>query len=219
MPNEFILVKDAAEYLNVSTRTIQRYIKSKKVKFKTINGKVLINKDSLTGFKEVTDAVSGNDNKDKPSNGHNKNNGSFGFDWQFIKDSLDILRDQLRSKDEQIKELSNSVKELQTTQKLLIERGMNLRQLPEQTTSETSNDIVENKISIDQVDLQPKVINVQIKTPETVASVKNDVSSPITINPVKKKANYLLISIVSAIVILVLIAIYLLYKLSVKTPY
>jgi excisionase family DNA binding protein len=218
MPNEFILVKDAADYLDVSTRTIQRYIKAKKVKFKSINGKLLINKDSLESFKEVTEASS--ESSAKSNGGKSQGKGSpISFDWQFIKDSLEILRDQLRSKDDQIKELTNSVKELQMTQKLLIERGMNLRQLPEERSSDVVSDSPENKISIDQSDMQPKVINVQIKNPEQATPEQFSPASSITINPVKKTKNYTLAIIITVITVLVIGAVYMLYNLSVKTPY
>ena len=219
MANEFILVKDAAEYLDVSTRTIQRYIKSKKVKFKSINGKVLINKASLEVFKEVVDAAKTDEVKKANDPSQNKSSNGLGFDWQFIKDNLEILRDQLRSKDEQIKELSNSVKELQTTQKLLIERGMNLRQLPEDRSSEIKSESPDNKIQIDQADHQPKVINVQIKNHDELSSPRIAPDSVMTIDPPKKKRNYLTITIISIIIVLVIGAIYMLYRLSVKTPY
>ena len=218
MASEFILVKDAADYLDVSTRTIQRYIKSKKVKFKNINGKVLINKDSLEAFKEVSDIAKKDDSKKINDGSNNKSSAAIGFDWQFIKDSLEILRDQLRSKDDQIKVLTDSVKELQSTQKLLIERGMNLRQLPEELTHEDKNNSLDTKISIDQADHQPKVINVQIKNPDQ-SNLSNEAASTLTINPIKKKNTYIMPMIISAIAILVLAALFMLYKLSVRTPY
>ncbi len=124
---DFITINDAGEYLGVSIRTIQRYIKNGRIKSKHINGKTIISKSSMEGLKNDVDIVRSaqektetekNDPTSLPSNQR--------FEMNLVKDSLDTLRDQLKSKDDQIKDLSMSVRELQTTQKLLIEKGLNL---------------------------------------------------------------------------------------------
>lgn len=43
--------KEASEILKVSTRTLDRYIKSKKVASKSIAGRIMLNRDEITGMK------------------------------------------------------------------------------------------------------------------------------------------------------------------------
>jgi len=45
--------KEASELLKVSTRTLDRYIKSKKVSSKNIAGRIMLNRDEVSGMKKT----------------------------------------------------------------------------------------------------------------------------------------------------------------------
>ena len=45
--------KEASEILKVSTRTLDRYIKSKKVSSKSIAGRIMLNRDEVSGMKKT----------------------------------------------------------------------------------------------------------------------------------------------------------------------
>ena len=206
MTNDYISIKDAGEFLGVSIRTIQRYIKSKRIKYKHINGKTIIYRSSLDGLKDDAEIIKSTHEKDTkptpPSSFEPKS-----FEIGLVKDSLDILRDQLRAKDDQIKELSSSVKELQSTQKLLIEKGLNLTALPPMTQN------YDQSTSPNTPQSEPKVVNVSI---DGNAQGKEDIPANVTISKEKKIKpsesinKGFLIAIVSLSLILIFVAVILL---------
>ncbi len=161
--NDFISIKDASDFLGVSIRTVQRYIKSDRITSKHINGKTVIFRSSLGTLKDDVDILkSTHERKESPARSSEpQEKNEFGF--SLVKDSLDILRDQLRAKDDQIKELSLSVRELQTTQKLLIEKGLNLTtgQMTHELPYPTTNVPGKNDQHPDN-----KIINIEVKRDE-----------------------------------------------------
>ena len=202
---DYISIKDASEFLGVSIRTIQRYIKSKRIKYKHINGKTIIFRSSLDSLKDDVEILKSTHEKEvkiPPAPDFEPKS----FEIGLVRDSLDILRDQLRAKDDQIKELSSSVKELQSTQKLLIEKGLNLTALPSMSQNYTN----ELKTDIDQN--EPKVVNVSIDSTapekETLASVL--ISKDKTVNSTEIVNKGFLIAIISVSAILVFVALILL---------
>lgn len=129
---DWITTKEAGELLGVSIRTIQRYIEKGKLKTKVVSGKNSVKKEAISKLKpeeKVPEAKVANEEKaiQTPS-------------WQIPEGYLLIDRSTLESLREQIKKLTDSVGEMQLTQKLLIEKGLNLKEekaeeslLPEST--------------------------------------------------------------------------------------
>ncbi len=128
--SDYISLNEAAEQLGVSVRTVQRYISDGKLKTKKKGGKKVVaidNPDTAT-----TTVV-------KPLTMPYKATETplpIGGDVEVLKSSLDVLHKQLEIitqqltvKDKQIDQLASSVQELQTTQRLLIEKAMNLKEL------------------------------------------------------------------------------------------
>jgi len=203
-------IKEAGDYLGVSIRTVQRYIRGKKIKAKHINGKTIILRSSLEEVKSETDIVrSVHDSPDQNQQRSNKDDHHQGFEFNLVKDSLNILRDQLRAKDDQIKELSYSVKELQTTQKLLIEKGLNLTPLSAAKENDRETSLPINE-TLHQND---KVVNISIAQDEqSVPIIKSaeKENKPSLENPANR--NFVIAVLGASIVFIIIATIFFLLK-------
>jgi excisionase family DNA binding protein len=121
---EWITTKEASEILGVSIRTIQRYVVAGKLKSKIVAGKNSVKKEAVSKLKpetqtEETPVQTLIRNHEKELNQPN---------WQVPDGYLLIDKSTLESLHEQIKKLTDSVSEMQLTQKLLIEKGLNLKE-------------------------------------------------------------------------------------------
>ena len=202
----WITTKEASEQLGVSQRTIQRYIKQGLLKTKTIKGKTTINDGGLEAVKTgggPTDKRQNNDKRhDTTSDNDSKVSQGFSMPEGYIlidKDTLDAIKTQL-------KDLTNELKEMRTTQQLLIEKGLNLRQLPpmsdttlsqnDTTPPRQANDIVSDIDAIIDTD-EPKnettddTTTTQKAEEVTVAQVtiENAVETIVEPNPEPVKEN------------------------------
>ncbi|MEI7792275.1 MAG: helix-turn-helix domain-containing protein [Candidatus Berkelbacteria bacterium] len=122
--SDLLSTKEAGEILGVSIRTIQRYIKTDQIKAKEVNGKSLIKKDVIYKLKGV-DPVE-EEARVKAVEQTAKQNAkpaSYIPDGYIMidKETLDSLRGQITT-------LTSSVGDMQSTQKLLIEKGLNLKE-------------------------------------------------------------------------------------------
>lgn len=122
--SDLLSTKEAGEILGVSIRTIQRYIKTGQIKAKEVNGKSLIKKDVIYKLKGV-DPVE-EEARVKAVEQTAKQNAkpaSYIPDGYIMidKETLDSLRGQITT-------LTSSVGDMQSTQKLLIEKGLNLKE-------------------------------------------------------------------------------------------
>lgn len=125
--SEWITTKKASELLGVSIRSIQRYIKSGKLKAKIMNGKSLVKEDNLSKV--------GNVNTDTPK-GNAKSALDIPDGYILIdKSTLDSLRAQIQT-------LTQGVAEMQLTQKLLIEKGLNLKESTQKPVTDESQAIL-----------------------------------------------------------------------------
>jgi|GEM_PF-2055684 len=109
--SEWITTKKASELLGVSVRSIQRYVKSGRLKAKIMNGKSLVREDNLSKVGNINADLQNSKSKpvlDIPD-------GYILID----KSTLDSLRAQIQT-------LTQGVAEMQLTQKMLIEKGLNL---------------------------------------------------------------------------------------------
>jgi len=135
---EWVTTKEASEMLGVSIRTIQRYVVGGKLKAKVVGGKSSVKKDAIIKLKptgqETTNNIEGTVQDQKLKSPHHAN-------WQIPDGYLLIDKSTLDSLREQIKILTDSVGEMQLTQKLLIEKGLNLKE-----DKLTENVITEPKI-------------------------------------------------------------------------
>jgi type I site-specific restriction-modification system R (restriction) subunit len=94
-----IPIKEAEGLVDVSISTIRRAIDDKSIEAKKIKGRWMINKDSLLEeFRKIKD-----------------DNGS--EDSQLLRDTLEVLRDQLKEKDKQIESLQESLRNAQILHK------------------------------------------------------------------------------------------------------
>lgn len=128
--SQWLTVEEAAKSLNMSTRTIQRYIKSGKVKTKKIGNSRSILKDSVDKIKSDQNYDEYTENNS--SSEANENSSKKGLDLQPPKGYVVIDNETLESLRFQIKSLTESVSQMQSTQKLLIEKGLNLNQEPKE---------------------------------------------------------------------------------------
>jgi excisionase family DNA binding protein len=135
MANEWITTKEASEILGVSIRTIQRYVKDKKLKSKTINGKGMVKKDVILKLSPDAGNQQVAPENDKKETDETKKN----IGWHIPEGYILIDKETLDSLRSQIKSLTDSVGQMQLTQKLLIEKGLNL------TDKETQNFLEEVK--------------------------------------------------------------------------
>lgn len=117
---EWITTKEAGSILGVSIRTIQRYVEKGKLKAKIVDGKNSVKKEAILGMKP-TDKQS--ENLVTPKETHTTQAA-----WQIPEGYLLIDKSTLESLRDQIARLTNSVGEMQLTQKLLIEKGLNLKE-------------------------------------------------------------------------------------------
>lgn len=161
-------IKDASEKLGVTIRTLQRQIKQGKYKSYIRKGKRYI-KISATN-----DATMSQENVAPPPTKKNAEVPTIPQGYILIdKATLEDLRGQL-------KELTTSVREMQSTQKLLIEKGLGLQQLPPATT--TTNATTEPRQDSDNVVVdvadksQPKNKKHSDKHHDTDAKMSQDVS-------------------------------------------
>lgn len=122
--SDLISTKQAGEILGVSIRTIQRYIKTGQIKAKEVNGKSLIKKDVIYKLKGVDPVeeearvkVAEQTAKQNAKPANYIPDGYIMID----KETLDSLRGQITT-------LTSSVGDMQSTQKLLIEKGLNLKE-------------------------------------------------------------------------------------------
>ncbi len=120
---EWITTKEAGEILGVSIRTIQRYVEKGKLKTKVISGKNSVKKDAIVKLKPESQTP-GTTNQETNNGQKVQSNHS----WQIPDGYLLIDKSTLESLREQIKKLTDSVGEMQLTQKLLIEKGLNLKE-------------------------------------------------------------------------------------------
>ncbi|MFA7254285.1 MAG: helix-turn-helix domain-containing protein [Patescibacteria group bacterium] len=124
---EWLTTKEASDYLGVSIRTIQRYVKGNKLKYKTVDGKTILDKEELGHLKPVATNTPITASTPAESNQMLIPEGYILID----KETLDSLRNQ-------IKTLTDNVGEMQLTQKLLIEKGLNLKELPDAVPTEAA---------------------------------------------------------------------------------
>lgn len=134
--SEYVTLEQAAEQLGVSLRTMQRYVSSGKVKVKKVDGKKLVPVPTASQVHTPPST--------KPSKATEMGQTVVG-EVRVLQESINNLQTQLLTltkqldvKDRQIDQLSVSVHELQTTQRLMIEKGMNLKELPSNTFVQAS---------------------------------------------------------------------------------
>lgn len=122
--SDLLSTKEAGEILGVSIRTIQRYIKTGQIKAKEVNGKSLIKKDVIYKLKGVDpveeEARAKAVEQTAKQNAKPANYIPEGY-IMIDKETLDSLRGQITT-------LTSSVGDMQSTQKLLIEKGLNLKE-------------------------------------------------------------------------------------------
>ena len=126
---EWITTKEASDILGVNIRTIQRYVEKGKLKAKIVSGKNVVKKDTVAKLMPPANAaqtVSTVTPEEKPT--ADKQSA-----WQIPEGYLMIDKATLESLRDQIKKLTDSVGEMQLTQKLLIEKGLNLKDNAENT--------------------------------------------------------------------------------------
>lgn len=141
--SEWVTTKEASDILGVNIRTIQRYVEKGKLRAKIISGRNVVKKDAIAKLlPQGKEAILAGETQAKAEN--NSNTGS--KDWSIPEGYLLIDRSTLESLREQIKKLTDSVGEMQLTQKLLIEKGLNLKEektpdklLQENNLEESSN--------------------------------------------------------------------------------
>jgi len=120
---EWITTKEASELLGVNIRTIQRYIEKGKLKTKTVAGKNSVKKESIIKLKPDSNPAKTTDQRTEETHKQESRHS-----WQIPEGYLLIDKSTLESLREQIKKLTDSVGEMQLTQKLLIEKGLNLKE-------------------------------------------------------------------------------------------
>ena len=165
-------IKDASEKLGVTIRTLQRQIKQGKYKSKLLKGKRYV--AIPTTQTATNDAPMSQDNVAPPQPKKTAEIPTIPQGYILIdKATLEDLRGQL-------KELTTSVREMQSTQKLLIEKGLGLQQLqaPTATTSTTTEPRQDNdNVIVDVVEVSPiKDIKKNDKHSDTHAKMSQDVS-------------------------------------------
>ena len=144
----WITTKEASEQLKVSQRTIQRYIKQGLLKTKKMKGKTTISDNEFEAIK--TGETATKQRQDKRQNGDKRhdttddNDKKVSPNWQPPEGYILIDKGTLDAIKNQLTDLTNELKEMRTTQQLLIEKGLNLRQLaPASDTTITQNDTTE----------------------------------------------------------------------------
>lgn len=120
---DWITTKEAGELLGVNIRTIQRYVEKGKLKAKVIAGKNSVKKEAIAKLKPENQATNSANSETA-----NEQKTSQSPSWQIPDGYLLIDRSTLESLRDQIKKLTDSVGEMQLTQKLLIEKGLNLKE-------------------------------------------------------------------------------------------
>jgi hypothetical protein len=196
--SDLINTKEAGEILGVSIRTIQRYIKTGQIKAKEVHGKSLIKKDVIYKLKgvdpieeEARVKVAEQTAKQNAKPANYIPDGYIMID----KETLDSLRGQITT-------LTSSVGDMQSTQKLLIEKGLNLKE-------ELNNQVrisapAEEIVTINH----PAPIKVEEKIPERpieeLAKVHEDFFG-------KKESNKSLVTIIVIVIFVIVVAITILF--------
>ena len=148
---EWITTKKAGQLLGVNIRTIQRYIEKGKLKAKVVSGKNSIKKDAVLKLKpeEQTTETKIQENEIKPRVQSDEH-------WQIPEGYLLIDKSTLDSLRDQINKLTDSVSEMQLTQKLLIEKGLNLKESQENILAQPET------VSSDPTTLESTIIDTPI---------------------------------------------------------
>jgi len=151
---EWLAIEKAAKAANLSTRTIQRYVKSGKIKSRKVGKSRIVLKDSIDkiiseqNFDEYVEdteqpqPIAKNELTNKKSENLLPPEGYVIID----NETLDSLRFQIKS-------LTESVSQMQSTQKLLIEKGLNLSQEPKElpiSVTRTTEDKKEAETNISE---------------------------------------------------------------------
>lgn len=144
----WITTKEAGEQLGVSQRTIQRYIKQGLLKTKKMKGKTTISDSEFEAIKTGDTATKQRQDKrqggDKRHDTTDDNDKKVSPNWQPPEGYILIDKGTLDAIKNQLTDLTNELKQMRTTQQLLIEKGLNLRQLaPASDTTITQNDTTE----------------------------------------------------------------------------
>jgi hypothetical protein len=186
---EWLTLDQAGNFLGVSVRTVQRYIKSGKLKTKTIKGRKSLKKEILSKIKaddtsSIDATLSGQDHdNDARSSDTNTPSHQLKIPEGYIlidKETLDSLRIQ-------IKTLTDNVGEMQLTQKMLIEKGLNLKQ-------EASNHLtIDNEQRLEDAKTEIAASD-NLKPIEEIAKVHEDFFG-------KKKSNNLLYYIIGGMAV------------------
>lgn len=187
---EWLTLDQAGNFLGVSVRTVQRYIKSGKLKTKTVKGRKSLKKDTLTKLKsndastsDVLMSGQDHDNDNQTSNVNKTENGLVIPTGYILidKETLDSLRIQ-------IKTLTDNVGEMQLTQKMLIEKGLNLKQ------NENNDNLLESDYPTVAENKPDTTTQTELKPIEEIAKVHEDFFG-------KKKSNNLYYYIMGFIII------------------
>jgi len=152
----WITTKQASEQLGVSQRTIQRYIKQGLLKTKRIKGKTTISDSEFEAIKTGETATKQRQDKrqsgDKRHDTTDDSKEKVSPNWQPPEGYILIDKGTLDAIKNQLTDVTNELKEMRTTQQLLIEKGLNLRQLaPASDTTITQNDTTEPRQDSDNV--------------------------------------------------------------------
>ena len=122
--SDLLSTKEAGEILGVSIRTIQRYIKTGQVKAREVHGKSLIKKEVIYKLKGVDPVEEEARVKEVEQTAKQNAKPANYIPEGYImidKETLVSLRGQITT-------LTSSVGDMQSTQKLLIEKGLNLKE-------------------------------------------------------------------------------------------
>lgn len=175
--NYNITRQEASDILEVSTRTLDRYIKSWRLTYKKSANKVMLSSVEVESFKEKINFVwkEVQDSELIWNFTHSTDTWNY-FDEDFnnkeqfkielkedinsaLKNSLDVLNSYLREKDNQIEDKNNLIINLQTKVVNLESRLQNSIALPDYT-NEKENLLIEKE----KVELENKTLLTQLKS-------------------------------------------------------
>jgi excisionase family DNA binding protein len=142
--SRWITLEQASEELGVSVRTCQRYIKQGKLKARRVRGKKKISDKELNEFIGLS-ATETTENATETRQSATKKTTETTAEPESVAPNLAIPEgyklvpaETLEVLQSQVKELTQSVKTMQTTQELLIKRGLGLTQLNKPSATNTT---------------------------------------------------------------------------------
>jgi excisionase family DNA binding protein len=195
--SRWITLEQASEELGVSVRTCQRYIKQGKLKARRVRGKKKISDKELNEFIGVS-ATETTENATETRQSATKKTTETTAEPESVAPNLAIPkgyilidRTTLETLQGQLKELTTSVKAMQTTQQLLIERGLGLTQLnatKATNTTKTTKPVATKRDKVVVVDAEVVATNHKKRRDKKATSVatKSDKPKP---ESIKSRAN------------------------------